>query len=230
MKEELRTFGLNDNEIRVYKACLELGSSSVTIIAKRAKIYRTLCYEVLKSLSEKGLVSYLVKEKKKFFEAASPKKFIQILKEKENAIKNILPEMISIQGQVKTKPSITMYEGKEGIKTVMEQLLEETKKCDAFSTNIEMKKLLKHYFPNFVERRKKAEIKIRLLLDSKPITRYLLKYKIIKKKFETGFWLYNNKVLIINFEEKEPIAIVIENKSYKKTMQIMFDIAWKTSK
>ncbi|MFH1770857.1 MAG: helix-turn-helix domain-containing protein [archaeon] len=226
MEAELKEFGLNDNEIKVYKACLELGSISVTDISKRANIYRTLTYEVLDSLADKGLVSYVVKDKKKYFEAASPSKFIHILKEKERKIRSILPDLETIQNSVTEKPKITLFEGKAGVKTVMEKLLTETKHYDGLSPKKAMEELLQHYFPNFVERRKKAGIKIRLLIDDEPLTKILVDYKIIKHKYETGFFMYNNKVLIFNFEKKEPIAIVIENESYKHTMQMMFDMIW----
>ncbi|MFH1276665.1 MAG: helix-turn-helix domain-containing protein [Candidatus Woesearchaeota archaeon] len=226
MKEALKQFGLNDNEIKVYKACLELGSSSVTKIAQRANIYRTLTYEVLKSLTEKGLVSSVIKDKKKYFEAASPRKFIQILKEKEKLIKEILPNMLAIQETVKTKPSITLYEGKEGIKTVLENVLLEAKELLALTPKKAMLNLMQYYFPNFVERRVLAKIKIKLIVDEMPLTQKLLEYRILKKTFSTGYWIHNNKVIFISFPENNPLAIVIENDDLVKTMQITFMSLW----
>ena len=230
MEKELKEFGLNENEIKVYKASLELGSSSVTRISERAGIYRTLTYEVLKSLSEKGLVSYVIKNKKKYFEAASPRKFIQILKEKEKKINDILPNLLNIRKSVKLKPSITLYEGKEGIKTVMEGLLIETKQFVGLSPKKALMNLLKYYTPHFIERRVKAKIKVRLLMDEKPITEKYLEYRIIKKKFDTGYWIYNNKVVVYSFLEKEPLAIEIENEDFAKTMRIVFELAWQGAK
>jgi len=230
MKEALRKFGLNENEIKVYIACLELGSSSVTRIAERAGIYRTLTYEVLKSLLEKGLVSYVVKDKKKYFEAASPRTFITLLKEKEKVIEGILPQMLAIQKSVKIKPSITLYEGKEGIKTVLEGILAETKELLAFAPKKAMANMLKYYFPHFIERRVKAGIKVRLIIDEKPLTYKLVDYRIIKEKFSTGYWVYNNKVAILSFPKKNPLAVIIENEDFAKVMRIAFELAWKGAK
>ena len=226
MEQQLREFGLNNNEIKVYKACMELGSSSVTRISERANIYRTLTYEVLKSLSEKGLVSSVVKDRKKYFEAASPRKFVAILKEKEKRINEILPQMLAIQKSVKVKPSITLYEGKEGIKTVMENVLVEAKEFAGLSPKKALLNLLKYYTPHFVERRAKAKIKVRLLIDEKPLTEKYLEYRIIKKKFDTGYWIYNNKVIIYSLLTRNPLAIEIENEDFAKTMRIIFELAW----
>lgn len=228
MIEELREFGLNNNEVKVYKACLELGSSSVTRISERAEIYRTLTYEVLKSLLEKGLVSYVVKDRKKHFEAASPRKFLTILKEKEKRISDILPQMLEIQKSVKLKPSITLYEGKEGVKTVMENLLVETKSFVGLSPKKALLKMLKFYTPHFIERRVKAKIKVKLLIDEPPLTEKYLEYRIIKKNFDTGYWIYKNKVVIFSLLQKDPLAIEIENEDYAKSMKIIFDLAWES--
>jgi HTH-type transcriptional regulator, sugar sensing transcriptional regulator len=227
MEKALRKFGLNNNEIKVYKACLELGSSSVTNIAKRSNVYRTLTYEVLKTLLEKGLVSYVVKDKKKYFEAASPKTFINILKEKEKMISDILPDMLKIQNSVEEKPGMTMYEGKEGIKTVLDHLVLETKEIVGFSPVKAILNILKYYAPNMFDRRVKAGIKAKLLVDGKPLRPELIEYKIIQKKVDTGFWVYNDKVLLLNFNIKNPYAIVIENKEFSEMLRFVFELAWK---
>lgn len=230
MKEALKKFGLSDNEADVYIACLELGSSSVTRISERANIYRTLTYEVLKSLTEKGLVSYVIKDRKKYFEAASPKKFVTILKEKEKAMNDIMSKMLDVQKSVKTKPSITMYEGKEGIKTVMEQFLLEAKEFIAMTPLKSMLNLSKYYFPDVFDRRVEAGIKVRLLIDGEPLRKELMQYRIIHKKFSTGYWVYNDKVMILSFPKKNPLAIVIENEDFADSMRVNFELAWEGAK
>ncbi|MBW3021939.1 TrmB family transcriptional regulator, partial [Candidatus Woesearchaeota archaeon] len=96
MEEELREFGLTDKEIQVYLACLKLGSALVQDIAKAAGTYRTYTYEILKSLKEKGLVSYVIRSGKQYFEVAEPDKLLSILKEKEAKINNIMPQLKGI--------------------------------------------------------------------------------------------------------------------------------------
>ena len=185
IRDALEKFGLSDNEIKVYISCLQLGSSSVTRIAEKANVYRTLTYEVLKSLLEKGLASYVIKEKKKFFEATKPKQLIHILDEKEKIIEKVLPDLEKIYKIAPKKPAVTLFEGKEGMKAIFEDILTTKKDFYALSTVRYLKELFQFYFPHFVERRVKAGIYAKLIVDGEPLTRKLLQYKIIKKSFKT---------------------------------------------
>ncbi|MFH1316617.1 MAG: hypothetical protein ABII01_03800 [Candidatus Woesearchaeota archaeon] len=144
-------------------------------------------------------------------------------------ISDVLPQMMSIQKSVKQKPSITLYEGKEGIKTVYEDILVEAKEIIGLSPKKSLLNLFEYYMPHFFERRLKAKIKVRCLLDGKPLVSGLLEYRIIKDKFETGYWIYNNKVVIFSLTKKDPLAIVIENKSIADAMRITFELAWKAA-
>jgi HTH-type transcriptional regulator, sugar sensing transcriptional regulator len=71
--EELKELGLDDNEIKVYLACLSESGASVKEISKGSGLIRTTVYGVLQSLIYKGLVSELDKEGIKVFRAASPR-------------------------------------------------------------------------------------------------------------------------------------------------------------
>ena len=127
MEQELKEFGLTDKEIKVYLACIKLGTALVQDIAKKAGTYRTYTYEILKSLKEKGLVSYIIKSGKQYFEVARPEKLLNILKEKKQKIQKLMPQLETLYKSVVDKPKIEIYEGKEGIKTVIDDLIK-TKK------------------------------------------------------------------------------------------------------
>jgi len=79
MKEEiLKSLGLSDKEIRLYLTSLQLGSSLVQNIANIAGLNRTSTYDLLKSLEQKGFVSYTIQSGKKFYQATQPNKIIDI--------------------------------------------------------------------------------------------------------------------------------------------------------
>lgn len=230
MIEILEKIGLSLNESKVYLALLELGPSLAGKITEKSKVNRRTVYDILETLIERGLVSYVIGANRKVFEAASPRKFIEILKEKEKTIAESLPQMLEIQKSVKTKPSITMYEGKEGIKTVMDQFLLEAKEFVALTPLKAMLNLSKYYFPDVFDRRVEAGIKVRLLIDGEPLRKEMMEYKIIHKKFSTGYWIYNDKVMILSFPKKNPLAIVIENQDFADSMRVNFDLAWEGAK
>jgi len=83
MKEELKNFGLTENEARVYLAIVEIGEATTTPIRKKTDIHMSRVYEALNSLVEKGLVSYFLKNNVKHFQASDPKILIHLLNEKE---------------------------------------------------------------------------------------------------------------------------------------------------
>ena len=97
MKEEiLKSLGLSDKEIKIYLSNLQLGSNLVQEIANFAELNRTSTYDLLKSLEKKGFVSYTIQSGKKFYQATKPNKLLDMLREREELVKKILPELNSI--------------------------------------------------------------------------------------------------------------------------------------
>ena len=156
-EQALKQFGLNDKEIKVYLALLNLGTSNVHKIAERADIIRTTTYDILKSLIEKGLASYVIKNNIKYFEAANPEKIIGILEEKKQIIQDIIPELNKIKELVIEKPTIEVYEEKEGLKTILEDMLK-TKQDILGYFSTKFYNTLITYFPHFRKRRAKLNI------------------------------------------------------------------------
>ena len=223
----LQDYGLSDKEIKVYLSLLQAGISSVNRISNKSQIQRTTTYDVLKSLKEKGLVSFVTKDKKTFFEAVHPSKLISILKEKQNKINKILPYLVKIRETAVEKPKVTLYEGKTGLISILEDIINTKKDFLCYTSKNELLKILEYYFPNFIKRRIKAGIKAKLILNEKPIADELTEYKIVDKKFNTATWIYGNKVAILSLTKQEPIGIVIENKEIADTQRIVFDLMWK---
>lgn len=226
----LKDYGLSDKESKIYLALLQAGTSSVNRIANKARIQRTTTYDVLKSLKEKGLVSFVVKDKKTFFEATHPSSLLSNLREKEREIRKILPQLIEIKGSAIEKPKVTLYEGKAGLISILEDILKTQKNYLCYASNESLLKILKYYFPHFIERRIKLGLRAKLILDEKPIAKKLTDYRIIRKKFNTSTWIYENKVAILSLLESEPIGMIIENKEIAETQKIVFDLMWQKAR
>lgn len=86
--------GLTSVEAKIYLALFELGFTSVTNISEKTKIHRTNVYDSLKKLTDKGLVSYLKQDNIMFYEASNPSVLLQLLKEKEDNLKKIIPKLL----------------------------------------------------------------------------------------------------------------------------------------
>jgi HTH-type transcriptional regulator, sugar sensing transcriptional regulator len=89
----LENLGLSHNESKVYLTLLKLGLSTAGEVAKESKIHRTNTYDALERLVEKGLVSFIIKDKIKYFEACSPDFLLSHFKEKERALEDALPQL-----------------------------------------------------------------------------------------------------------------------------------------
>lgn len=92
-KEILKQIGLSDNESEVYLIVLKLNEALASNIAKQSKISRPHIYDNLNKLVEKGLITYVIKSNKKYFKAVNPDNLMDYLKEKEEDLKEILPEL-----------------------------------------------------------------------------------------------------------------------------------------
>ncbi|MEA3429687.1 MAG: helix-turn-helix domain-containing protein [Nanoarchaeota archaeon] len=235
MEEELRAFGLTDKEIKVYLASLYLGSALVQDIAKRAGTYRTYTYEVLKSLKEKGLVSYVIKGGKQYFEVASPDKLYDILKEKESKIDRIMPQLKGLYSATAVKPKIELYEGKEGLKTILADTLKVKKELLVYCSVRKQLMLFSYYFPNFIKQRAKKKIFVKVLGEKSKEAKAIKKrdakeYRELRYlpkgiEFPTATYIYGNKVAIMAFGDN-PMGVIIDNKEIAMTQRFVFEAMW----
>lgn len=226
MKEQaLESLGLNKKQIAVYLANLELGSSSVQQIAMKAGLNRTSTYDILSSLETIGFVNYVIISKIKYYQAKDPEKLADLLREKRALIKKALPELKGLAKSAKHKSKIEIYVGVNGLKSILEDILNNSKFFLAITSKRHMSSLLKYYFKHFINRRIKAGIKVKLIIDEEPLDKNA-QYKLIKGRIKTGTWIYNGRVAIISFEEKEPIGILIHEKNFYETQRLMFNLLW----
>ncbi|MAG60882.1 hypothetical protein CL619_03795 [archaeon] len=132
----LKESGLTDGEIKTYLALLELGSSTVGPILERSGITRSIIYRILEKLSKKGLVSYITKEKTKYYQASQPDKLLDYIDSREKElqknkkqVEKLIPELILKQSMAK-KSEASLYEGFKGLMTAYDKRYEKLKKGD----------------------------------------------------------------------------------------------------
>lgn len=240
MEETLRKLGLSSNEINVFIALLKLGTSKVDTVSKRIPLPRTTIYGLLKSLIEKGLVSYVVKSGVKHYEATNPQRLLSMEEERLVQLKKIVPQLESLKQTIGERPNIEMYEGKEGVKSVYEDILKTKKKIYGYGNTKLLFDLLQYYIPNYIQRRAKLGIKFQVITE-KSTTSINMKKNDKKEKRETRFidklqkttsvtYLYGNKIAILGLLKQQPIGVIIENKEFFNSQKIIFDILWNLAK
>jgi len=238
----LEEIGLTQNESNVYLALVELGSSSATQIIQKTGLHRAVVYDLLERLIEKGLVGHIIQGRKKFFEATNPKRLLEILKEKEEKLETILPKLLELS-KFKSKLDVKIYKGKEGIKTVFEDIIRNKPTLwVSLGSGGETYKVLPYFLDQFHKRRIKNKIKLKVLLINNATARkrgkMLSEMKITETRYlpkdfktPTVINIYDNKVTLYCItEENIPFILLIENRELSKSFREYFEWLWKISR
>src|SRR3989344_6072905 len=127
---ELERAGLLKNDRSVYLALLEIGSATVSNLARKTGLHRSYVYDILDKLIDLGLVSFTIKNNKKFFNIENPKRIIKLVENKKEElekdreeISKILPQLIEKQRSALEEQEARVFVGKEGIKSILEDVL-----------------------------------------------------------------------------------------------------------
>jgi len=238
--DALERVGLTKNDRKVYLALIELGISTVSDLTKRTSLHRSYVYDILDKLIDMGLVSFTIKNKKKYFDTENPDRILQILKNKEQEIKEskieinkILPELVKRQKIKIEKQEAKIFIGKEGIKSILEDVLKTKKDFVAFGAEGKFKDIFKWYFDNWQNRRIKLKIRYKIIYNSRlkgkrpTKEQKLVKIRFLPEKYEfpaTNI-IYGNKIAIIVWEIS-PIGFVLESEKAVKSFLSYFDLLW----
>ncbi|MBR9692236.1 TrmB family transcriptional regulator [Candidatus Woesearchaeota archaeon] len=237
---DLLKIGLTEGESKVYLALTELGSSTVGPIVKKAKVAYSNVYDILQRLMEKGIVSYIIKGKTKYFQAASPSNLVDYLEKKEKEIasqkeslRNVLPALKKLQG-LKEETKAEIFTGFKGLKTAYEKLLagggellffyiheeQYAKKSDLFYFSI--KDLLKKKKIRGIsnEKGRKSEVTKKMAF---------LNCKFAKFPIPGNMEVCGDKLMLVAWE-KPLTATLIYSKSIADNFRRYFNSVWKIAK
>ncbi len=240
----LERIGLTKNDRKVYLTLIELGVSTVSDIVKKTGMHRSYVYDILDKLIDLGLVGFVIKNNKKYFEVSVPEKIIELLESKEQEIKQnkqeiekVLPELRKRQNISAVKQEAKIFLGKQGIQTILEDILATKKDFVAFGAEGKFKDIFKWYFDNWQKRRLKQKIKYKIIYNEKlkeerpTKEQKLIETRFLPEKYEfpATTIIYANKVAIITWEPN-PIAFLLENEQTAKSFTNHFEILWKMSR
>lgn len=247
IQQTLKQIGLTEGEIKIYLALLELGSSSISKIIQKSKVSGSKTYEVLDRLAAKGLASSIIKNKVKYFEAASPERILDYLEEKQDQIegeksqiKEIIPQLILKQKHAR-RSEAKIFTGWEGLKTANEDIIQTLKKGETW-LSMGLTQQPESWEIHFTKRQKvraRKGILHKHIINKKYRELYkkrksipLTEFRFLPKDFEmpTSTEIYANKVLIFILLEENPLAIMIENQHVAESFRKYFNHVWKTAK
>lgn len=244
----LEEIGLTQGEIKVYTALLGLGETTSGPIVKESGISVSKVYTILERLSLKGLATYIVKGKVKYFSPASPSRLLDYMNEKEEnlqkqklELENIIPQLEIMQGTTLTNETAQVYDGLKGIQAARERTLQIMKEGDEMwligiaRTPYDN---LTPYFKKYHERRIKKGIFCRYLYNDyskDPYGMTSAKYKLSEVRYMpkgmiTHSWMeiYADTVTI-GLHYSKTFSVVIQNQevadSFRNYAQLIWSIA-----
>lgn len=242
--ELFEAIGLSPNEAKIYETLLEIGETSVAQISAKANIHRRNIYDALNRLIKKGLVFPIFQKGENSYRAVHPEKLLEVIKEKEQSLTEVLPNLVSLYERTPLTEAAYIYKGIEGFKNYMRDLVrvgEDTYFLGAkalwFSPQVE-----KHFLTDFTEMAKRKKIQYYTLFDYRvkekmpeAVKKVGGKYKFLPRKYATPGVLdifgdhvvTFTSVAVGNFGEDGMIFVMINKKlaeSYKTWFKYMWDM------
>ncbi|MDD9953584.1 MAG: hypothetical protein OXR66_04560 [Candidatus Woesearchaeota archaeon] len=243
----LKNAGLTEGETKVYLALLELGSSTTGPIIEKSGIARSIVYQILEKLMQKGIVSYITKEKTKYYQAAEPHKILEYIDErKERLEKNrkevetLLPQLMLLQESA-PESEVKIFQGFKGLITVHEHTYQKLSKGEGyffFGITPAQPTHFHAYWQRDHIRRAEAGITCKLLFHpdtEETILENRNSYdgcdaRYMPLMITTPSWFMGYKdVAVISFISSNPITIEIVNKEIADSFHAYFDEFWKQS-
>lgn len=241
MKQTLEQLGLGGKKADVYLAALQLGSASAQEIAKKAGLKRPTVVEVLEGLVRLGFMSLVTEKRTRIFTVEPPRKLLAAAEEQERHARSILPGLEALYGKSRNRPSVQLYEGAEGIKTVYEDTLTTTTK--RLRAILSMQDLYevpgKTYMDDYIKRRIDEGIRLQVIRsEQKDIEKtwgasrkelrelHLAPAEMI---FAMTMYLYDDKVALIG-TQKENFGLIIRSQDFFAMQSHLFETLWQVTR
>ncbi len=232
--------GLREAEALTYLAALALGPTTVVKLAAETGIKRTTLYTITEELKQRGLMSMEVKGFKKRLVAAPPSQIEMLLVQQREKLQRALPDLEALYNFTGEASSLKYYEGLDAVKGVYESLIRDIKPHQDYLILSDLKRWLEQdpeYFLDFLRRRAKLNINIRMLVQDSAIAREHLRIqrtlnetiRILPSQTKLTTNLVVTPQRVVVHQIIPPIfAIVIENKSIIQMHKEQFEIMWRS--
>lgn len=241
--DELRNLGFSGPEARVYMSLLELGSSVVSVVARKAGVPRVNCYHTLDNLEKRGLIKSFMKNKVRYFMVENPQAILDQKREELNQAKKLVPDLLALTHSLSYKPKISYYEGFDGIRHLFEDTISEHGEVLGY-TNLEAlhrvypEKNLREYAASKIKKKIKTRMLSPLSVEAQTYVEriypknydpHLMEILFVNPDefmFEYEINIYGDRVSLISLNPDELIGVMIESPVYAKTQRAIFNLAW----
>jgi sugar-specific transcriptional regulator TrmB len=236
--KSLISYGLTHNEAKIYLVLLKKIEAPVFEIAKETAIPRATVYITLEKMKEATLVSSLKKNNVLYYTPESTNRLKALLLEKQKTLEEILPELNALVNTDKEKPNTRIYIGEEGIKIVLDDILEtmQQEKLHTLlaASHSEIMRYFPKYFPNWLKRRETLGIRSKLILPEKERADHIFEPNTLRETrflpdrfpYEATIEIYGKKIAVFSLKDGEMYSIIIESRPAVEIVTQFFLFAW----
>lgn len=240
----MEELGLTKGEIRVYLSLLSLGQTTTGPIITESKISSSKVYEILEKLMQKGLASFIIKNKTKYFQATSPSKLMDYLLTQEKKIgvqkqelNQHLPQLLAKYREHKIPQNAEIFLGGPAMKAMLLEIVADGKKGEEYlffgGTGRFWADVLKKVYIPFAKVRQQKSLKVRgiglekyrSLMKPTPYTE--LRY--ISFPAPANVAIFKDKTAIISWTES-PVGVLITSQGIANQFREFFESVWKVAK
>lgn len=244
----LRSFQLNEKEIKVFEKVLEVGSQPASRIAKICEMPRNTIRSILDGLVKKGLMVKATRANTQYYATEKKDNLIRLLKHRKVRLESEIEgqidllekygEELSARHWATTRPRITFYEGTAGLEKVYEDTLTAKHGLKSWAAYDALMGTDSAYFRSYFKRRASKKIPMRSIHPDTPLGREgqardadeLRESALIppdKFNWVPEIQVYNNKVNIASWKEK--LGIIIESQEIADTITAIFDLSYEAA-
>ncbi len=225
----LQHLGYSEKESKIYLALLELGTSPASTIARFLRENRVTVYSTLKVLVKKGLILESRKNTIQVYTSLNPEILIEQERTRYEQLQSALPELLSLMNPHAQKPKVTFYEGLDGMKNLLRELISDFQKNPSMELHGFLgAKSMDPHFEQFlrnsleVEKKKPKETPTHVILVGDYdywYANYCREKYVTKTVEELNFpmeheiFTYENKVVILMYHSEELSGMIIESHS-----------------
>lgn len=234
LKEVLKEFGLTENEAEVYLVLLKSGNLTSSEITNKTQIHRMNIYSILEKLQEKGLISFALNGKRKYYEASRPETILELEDDRRGRIEKIIPQLNSQMNVSTNTQEALIYKDKKGIKTVLEEITKAKTEVYIFASGWGFKQNFPEYYDIWHSHLVLNKIKGKMLISNKFKDTEILKPWVCKFLpsefiFPSTTLIFDDKVFV-NVWGNPPLGILIKGKEVAESYRQYFDLLWKLAK
>ncbi|MFH1366369.1 MAG: helix-turn-helix domain-containing protein [Patescibacteria group bacterium] len=243
LSEALSRVGLNELEVQCYLELVKKSPQRASALARKLEIPKATLLLALSRLSDELTIVKRALKKNSFeFSVEDPKDLLSLLKRRkeeidsqEKTFADLLPELRAMQNFDVSKPKISYVEGKEAMKQVFLQILEEAKEIIGYGSNEDDLKYLPKIYPEYYEKRVSRKIPVKAIIPAtsfnlqetlKNEIRHQRQTHLIPKEFAYPIQvnIYGQTTIFFSFEEN--FALVIKSKPITGCLKKIFEFAF----